>query len=164
MLESEVDRYRVIDTDTHVIEPYDLWTSRLDVGKWGDKVPHVRWDEALQEDAWYFGEKRVGAAAAAAQAGWREFPPHHPRRLDDVDPGTWEGSARLNVMDKYGIWAAVLYPNVAGFGAGKMLTMGDHELMRSPLTASSRSWPCRSGTSTPPNKRSGAASTTATRG
>ena len=32
-------------------------------------------------------------------------------------------------MDKYGIWAAVLYPNVAGFGAGKMLTMGDHELM-----------------------------------
>ena len=32
-------------------------------------------------------------------------------------------------MDKYGIWAAVLYPNVAGFGAGKMLTMGDSELM-----------------------------------
>ena len=32
-------------------------------------------------------------------------------------------------MDKYGIWAAVLYPNVAGFGAGKMLTMGDRELM-----------------------------------
>jgi len=32
-------------------------------------------------------------------------------------------------MDKYGIWAAVLYPNVAGFGAGKMLTMGDGELM-----------------------------------
>ena len=112
-----------------MIEPYDLWTSRIDVGKWGDKVPHVRWDEALQEDAWYFGEQRVGAAAAAAQAGWREFPPQHPPRLDDVDPGTWEASARLNVMDKYGIWAAVLYPNVAGFGAGKMLTMGDRELM-----------------------------------
>ena len=32
-------------------------------------------------------------------------------------------------MDKYGIWAAVLYPNVAGFGAGKMLTIGDGELM-----------------------------------
>ena len=26
---SEVDQYKVIDTDTHVIEPYDLWTSRL---------------------------------------------------------------------------------------------------------------------------------------
>ena len=78
MLESEVDRFKVIDTDTHVIEPYDLWTSRLDVDKWGDKVPHVRWDEEFQEDAWYFGDERVGAAAAAAQAGWNQFPPQHP--------------------------------------------------------------------------------------
>ena len=129
MLESEVDRFKVIDTDTHVIEPYDLWTSRLDVKKWGDKVPHVRFDEKHQEDAWYFGEKRVGAAAAAAQAGWNEYPPQHPPRLSEVDPATWDASARLNLMDKYGIWAAVLYPNVAGFGAGKMLTIGDGELM-----------------------------------
>ena len=75
MLESEVDRYKVIDTDTHVIEPYDLWTSRLDVKKWGDKVPHVRFDEKFNEDAWYFGEKRIGAAAGAAQAGWNQYPP-----------------------------------------------------------------------------------------
>jgi len=129
MLESEVDRYKVIDTDTHVIEPYDLWTSRLDVKKWGDKVPHVKFDERFQEDAWYFGDKRVGAAAAAAQAGWGQYPPQHPPRLSEVDPATWEATARLNVMDKYGIWAAVLYPNVAGFGAGKMLTIGDGELM-----------------------------------
>ncbi len=80
MLESEVDRFKVIDTDTHVIEPYDLWTSRLDVRKWGDKVPHVRFDEKFQEDAWYFGEKRIGAAASAAQAGWNEFPRSTRRR------------------------------------------------------------------------------------
>ena len=77
-------------------------------------------------------------------------------------------------MDKYGIWAAVLYPNVAGFGAGKMLTIGDGELMLAcvrayndflaeysvdrPPTASSRSWPCRSGTSRRPSRRSTAAS------
>jgi len=30
---------KVIDVDTHVIEPYDLWTSRISVKKWGDKVP-----------------------------------------------------------------------------------------------------------------------------
>ena len=39
MLESEVDRYKVIDTDTHVIEPYDLWTSRLDVKQVGRQGP-----------------------------------------------------------------------------------------------------------------------------
>jgi uncharacterized protein len=129
MLPSEVDAFRVIDTDTHVIEPYDLWTSRVSVARWGDKVPHVRWDDEHEEDAWFFGETRVGPAAAAAQAGWSEFPPNHPRRLADVDPATWDAEERLRIMDKYGVWAQVLYPNVAGFGAGKMLTIRDPDLM-----------------------------------
>jgi predicted TIM-barrel fold metal-dependent hydrolase len=129
MLASEVDRYKVIDTDTHVIEPYDLWTSRMSEHKWGDRVPQVRWDPEMQEDAWYFGETRVSAAAASAQAGWNEFPPDHPPKLEMVDRGTWEASARLKRMDEYGIWAQVLYPNVAGFGAGKVLTIGDPDLM-----------------------------------
>ena len=129
MQPSDVDQYRVIDTDTHVIEPYDLWTSRLSVEKWGDKVPHVEWDENLQEDAWFFGKDRVGAAAGAAQAGWNEFPPNHPPKLSVVDPATWQVDARLARMDEYGIWAQVLYPNVAGFGAGKVLAIGDPELM-----------------------------------
>ena len=125
---AEVDKFRVIDTDTHVIEPYDLWTSRLPA-RWSDRAPHVRWDESRQEDAWYFGAERIGAAASAAQAGWREYPPDHPPRLADVDVATWDPTARLARMDEYGVWAQVLYPNVAGFGAGKLLTLGDGELM-----------------------------------
>ena len=46
-----------------------------------------------------------------------------------MDIATWEPTARLARMDEYGIWAQVLYPNVAGFGAGKLLTLGDGELM-----------------------------------
>ncbi len=34
------DRYKVIDVDTHVTEPADVWTSRVSA-KWGDRVPHV---------------------------------------------------------------------------------------------------------------------------
>ena len=34
------DRYKVIDVDTHVTEPPDVWTSRVS-SKWGDLVPHV---------------------------------------------------------------------------------------------------------------------------
>lgn len=71
-----------------------------------------------QEDAWYFGTERIGAAASAAQAGWREYPPDHPPRLTDVDVATWEPTARLARMDEYGVWAQVLYPNVAGFVPG----------------------------------------------
>ncbi len=129
MRTSDVDSYQVIDADTHVIEPYDLWTSRLSVAKWGDLVPHVKWDGKLEEDAWFFGDTRVGAAAGPAQAGWNQYPPQHPPTLDVVDRATWDPAARLRKMDEFGIWAQVLYPNVAGFGAGKVLTIGDPDLM-----------------------------------
>ena len=35
------DRIRAIDTDTHITEPADVWTSRVSTKKWGDAVPHV---------------------------------------------------------------------------------------------------------------------------
>jgi predicted TIM-barrel fold metal-dependent hydrolase len=129
MLASDVDRYQVIDTDTHVIEPYDLWTSRLSEDRWGDRIPQVHWDPNLEEDAWYFGGSRIGPAAGPAQAGWNAWPPDHPPRLDLVDVATWDAPSRLRRMDEYGIWAQVLYPNVAGFGAGKLLTISEPELM-----------------------------------
>ena len=34
------DEYRVIDVDTHVTEPPDVWTSRV-ASKWKDRVPRV---------------------------------------------------------------------------------------------------------------------------
>jgi predicted TIM-barrel fold metal-dependent hydrolase len=129
MLASDVDRYRVVDSDTHVIEPYDLWTSRISVKKWGDLVPHVKWDDELLEDAWYFGSARVARGASAASAGWPHYPPDHPPRLELADPATWDPQARLRRMDEDGIWAQVLYPNVAGFGAGRLLTLRDPEIM-----------------------------------
>jgi predicted TIM-barrel fold metal-dependent hydrolase len=124
-----VQQYKVIDADTHVIEPYDLWTSRIPVAKYGDKVPHVKWDENMQEDAWFFGSERTGAAAGAAMAGWHEYPPKRPQRLEQVDPSLYEANARLKSMDKTGIYAQILYPNVAGFGAGRYLALGDTNLM-----------------------------------
>ncbi len=124
-----VQQYQVIDTDTHVIEPYDLWTSRVSQKKWGDNVPHVRWDDKRQEDAWYFGKDRVAAAAGAAFAGWTKYPPIRPKKLEQAQTYTWDAAARLKVMDEYGIHAQILYPNVAGFGAGKYLALGDKELM-----------------------------------
>jgi len=35
------DRHRVIDIDTHVTEPANLWVDRVS-SKWGDQVPHVK--------------------------------------------------------------------------------------------------------------------------
>ena len=113
MSASIVERFRVIDTDTHLVEPPDLWTSRMS-GRWGDLVPSVRWDAANSEEAWFIGDQRIAPVASAAQAGWGEFPPDHPRRWSDADPGTWDAKARLARMDEYGIYAQVLTALVPG--------------------------------------------------
>ena len=123
-----INGIKVIDADTHVIEPADLWTSRLSMKKWGSRVPHVRWDDELQDEAWYFGDERLSATASGAMAGWHEYPPKHPQRLADVDPALCSAPERLKRMDEYGVWAQVLYPNVAGFGMGKFLGLKDSEL------------------------------------
>jgi len=118
---------RIIDTDTHIVEPPDLWTSRVSK-KWGDLVPHVKWDEATQEEAWFAGDLRLSSAGAAAMAGWSEYPPAHPRRFADADPASWDATKRLKMMDTYGIHAQLLYPNVAVFDAKSIVSMREPEL------------------------------------
>ena len=46
--------------------------------KWGDKVPHVSFDEKFQEDAWYFGDKRIGAAAVGGPGRLERVPAAAP--------------------------------------------------------------------------------------
>jgi uncharacterized protein len=117
------DDLKIIDCDTHIIEPYDLWTSRVPA-KYRDDVPQVRWDEDRQQDVWYTpGHPLLAAAAGPAMAGWKEYPPSRPPRLVDADPATYDATERLKRMDEYGIWAQVLYPNVAGFGGGLYATL-----------------------------------------
>jgi len=122
-----INEIPIIDADTHVVEPPDLWTSRVSA-KWGDKVPHVRWDPAMEEEAWYTADVRLGAVGGPAMAGWHEHPPYHPRRFSETDPRSWDAIERLKVMDEYGVQAQVLYPNVAVFDAKNILSMGDTEL------------------------------------
>jgi len=117
----------IIDVDTHVVEPPDLWTSRVS-SKWGDLVPNVRWDETVGYEAWFTGDQRLSAVGAPAMAGWHEHPPYHPRKWEDTDPVSWDAVRRLRQMDDYGIRSQVLYPNVAVFDAKSLLAMQDREL------------------------------------
>lgn len=118
---------KVVDVDTHVVEHYDLWTSRVSTSKWGDLVPHVVTDDDNIE-WWKSGDTIMSRAAATCAAGWKENPPDFASRLEQVDPRIWQPEGRLELMDEYGIHAAVLYPNVAGFGAGRYMDFPDQEL------------------------------------
>src|SRR3974390_1427735 len=91
---------KVIDVDTHVIEPSDLWTSRVSVKKYGDLVPHVRADENGIE-TWYSGDKVLMAGGGLAAVGWREAPGWgFPPTLGDIDTRVWKPERRLEVMDE----------------------------------------------------------------
>jgi uncharacterized protein len=119
---------KVIDVDTHVIEPYDLWTSRVSVKKYGDLVPHVQTD-GNGVDTWYSGDSKLLPAAVLAAAGWEEAPGWgFPPNFEAVDPRVTAPGPRLELMDDYGTYAQVLYPNVTGFGCGRFQDLNDPEL------------------------------------
>jgi predicted TIM-barrel fold metal-dependent hydrolase len=122
-----IGEIQIIDADTHLVEPPDLWTSRLP-SRWGDMIPHVKWDAGQEEEAWFVGDQRLAPVASAAQAGWPEFPPDHPRRWSDADPVTWDPKLRLARMDEYGVHAQVLYPNVALFNSALLQGVEDASL------------------------------------
>jgi len=121
------ERYAVADVDSHIIEPADLWTSRVPA-KWGELVPHVKFDERRGEERWYVGSKRLFGVGAFAQAGWREYPPSHPPNLDEAIPAAIDAKERLTYMDQVGVYYQLLYPNILGFHSHVFLNQMDHAL------------------------------------
>ena len=120
------ERHHVVDVDTHLTEPPDLWTSRVS-SKWGDAVPHV--ENVRGNDIWVAAGTFLNAPGNTAIAGWHGYVPDGPRTYDEIPPSAFDASARLAHMDVEGIHAQVLYPNVAGFGSAYFLKLGDRELV-----------------------------------
>jgi uncharacterized protein len=109
-----LDEIRIIDADTHVVEPPDLWTSRLPA-KWADRSPRVEWDDNVGQFRWKVGNVFLSAVGCYAVAGWKGPFPSHPSTLEEADPACFEAESRLRHMDETGIFAQVLYPNLIGF-------------------------------------------------
>jgi len=124
----------VIDSDTHITEPGDLWTSRLPA-KFRDRAPRIlRNDDGF--DIWHVGDHSpIVSVGHTAVAGWHEPFPAAPKNMDEVPRAAWDAKARIDYMDGLGIWAMALYPNVGGFGNQAFLKLGDHELMNACVRA-----------------------------
>lgn len=119
------EQYRVVDIDTHLTEPADVWTSRLS-GKWGDRVPHVRRVDGT--DLWFAGDAMIGMPGAYSMAGHHGTPPDFRKNFDEIPASMYDAAARLAFMDEEKIWAQVLYPNVGGFGAANFRRLDDPAL------------------------------------
>ncbi len=127
--ESAPSRDWVIDCDTHITEPPDVWTARLPA-KYRDRAPTVVHDEKMGWDVWRIGETQsMLTVGHTAVAGWPEPFPSAPRTMAEVPRAAYDAAARLAYMDSIGVWAMALYPNVGGFGNEAFLRLGDPGLM-----------------------------------
>ncbi len=126
---------KVIDADTHITEPGDLWTSRVSA-KDKDRVPRRIRDENGR-DTWYYNgddifARPAGAAAIITKDGQRQsfwdFNIEAGMQWDEVDPGAYDVKERLKYMDEWGFHAQIVYPNTAGFGANKLIQIPDQDL------------------------------------
>ena len=117
----------LIDTDTHVSEPADLWTSRI-ASKWGEDIPQLVFDDRVGGRRWRVGKSLLFHEAKLAMAGGGEYPPLHPPSLEVADAGSWDPNVRIKRMDEYGIYAQVLYPNLIAFCTEAFMALPDPRL------------------------------------
>jgi predicted TIM-barrel fold metal-dependent hydrolase len=119
----------VIDADTHITEPPDVWTARLPK-KFQAQAPRIVHDNQFDWDVWQIGEGRASITVGhTAVAGWPEPFPSAPKRFEEVPKAAHDARARIEYMDSIGVWSMALYPNVGGFGNEAFLKLKDPELM-----------------------------------
>jgi predicted TIM-barrel fold metal-dependent hydrolase len=117
---------RVIDVDSHLSEPLDLWTSRA-TPRYRDRVPQMR----MLDGQWVWtidGNRSMGVGSASSviyrdgtKAAGIEFTDW---QVDQVHPGCSRVKERLEFMDENGLWAQIVYPNVMGFAGQGRAPMG----------------------------------------
>ena len=107
-------KHRVISSDSHVMEPVDLWQTRADP-KFRDRAPRV----ARMEDGsdwWFCDGHKLGSAFSATLAGVRFEEPEKlwlggpEQSYDNARPGGWIPEEHVKDMDIDGIDVGILYP------------------------------------------------------
>ena len=119
---------KVIDADTHLTEPHDMWTKRAPA-KFRDAVPQVMVLDGVR--SWVIdGDKSIGTGAhpnsSVLKEGGkvRDLDKFLKLQFEDVHAGSSDVTERLAVMDAAGIYAQIVYPNILGFGGQASAKVG----------------------------------------
>ena len=120
-------KHGLISVDDHVVEPPDLWISRLSRTKWGDRIPHLATGSDGSEywvvDGQPLHQSRLPEVGAALPDRIVE-----PRRWSDVPAAAYDATARLKAMDADGVDYSALYPSVAGLAGETFGRLTDPDL------------------------------------
>tara|TARA_B100001123_G_scaffold180228_1_gene206439 strand:- start:3081 stop:4292 length:1212 start_codon:yes stop_codon:yes gene_type:complete len=119
---------RIISVDDHVVEPPDLWTSRLP-SKYADRCPRVERDSAVFNfeggvfsyekgveegtpcDWWLYDDLVYPFPKLSAAVGFENLDVE-PVTFDEIRPGSWIQSERLADMDANHVDVSICFPNV----------------------------------------------------
>ncbi len=135
---------RIISVDDHVLEPPDLWWSRLP-RRFRDCGPHVRrergtvveslrgrWltdsDEGAWADVWYFDDMVRPLQRGLAQSGYEDEDNTRPVTFDEMLPGAYQRDARLVDMDRNHTEVSICYPSISRFCGQMFLERKDKDL------------------------------------
>ena len=106
--------YKVISSDSHIFEPADLWTSRIEP-KFKDRAPYVIHRPEDDTDWWVCeGMKGVSGGSGGSQAGKR-FEASETLtmadKMENVRPGGYIPEEHLKDMELDGVEASIVYPS-----------------------------------------------------
>ena len=119
--------YRVISSDNHIVEPPDLWTSRIEP-KYRDRCPQLV-DAGDGGQVWVCDGVRGNTPAQGAQTGMRFEKPEDLTRVEtfeNVRPGGYIPEEHVKDMDEDGVDVSIVYPSV---GLRLFGTVPDGELL-----------------------------------
>jgi predicted TIM-barrel fold metal-dependent hydrolase len=120
---------QVLSADSHVLEPPDLWTTRMQA-KFRDRAPHVVKDYNGKKGDFFVCEPlRPFNPFSLGCAGVK---PEDQERLaeqgyDACRPGSWDPVERLKDMDRDGLGVEIFY---CGYGMSMFSYPGDDEFQR----------------------------------
>ena len=125
-----LDDLKIIDTDSHWSEPYDLWTSRAPA-KYRDRVPRMA--ERNGKRRWWFDDSipiGLPIASSVVDPDGQKVTGTVFFDFDNemVHRASYDAEARVAMLDELGLDAQIMYPNVAGFGNQNFLKSPDDAL------------------------------------
>lgn len=118
------DGLKIIDTDSHFTEPPDLWTGR-GPASWRDRLPQQKTVDGKTH--WFIDDKPWASIGGNTirRGGEKVLGEWVMQPFDAIDPCAWSVKERLELLDRIGIWAQVLYPNGIGFSSNHIFAIDD---------------------------------------
>ncbi len=119
----------VIDIDSHYTEPPELWTSRAPAA-YRERVPKVVRDEEGRARWVVDGDVDFGPLGftVVKKDGQKAYGMISLPDYQDMSDAASYPEPRLQLLDHLGISQQIIYPNVAGFGSNRFMSLKDSEL------------------------------------